>query len=74
MIREREESIIQQYWSYTMGIILPLAYLLDWGWLRIGPPYIYLNIDPVIVHIGPAADITGHGRAPGAQGHQRASR
>jgi len=38
-----------------MGIILPLAYLLDWGWLRIGPPYIYLNIDPVIVHIGPVA-------------------
>jgi phosphatidylglycerol:prolipoprotein diacylglycerol transferase len=34
-----------------MGII-PLAYILDWGWLRIGPPYIYLNIDPVIVQLG----------------------
>ncbi|MBO0794712.1 MAG: prolipoprotein diacylglyceryl transferase [Ktedonobacteraceae bacterium] len=33
----------------------PLAYALDWGWLRIGPPYIYLNIDPVIVHLGPLA-------------------
>ncbi len=38
-----------------MGIILPLAYLLDWGWLRIGPPYIYLNINPVIVYLGPLA-------------------
>ncbi len=38
-----------------MGIVLPLAYLLDWGWLRIGPPYIYLNIDPVIVYLGPVA-------------------
>src|SRR6266536_2445120 len=55
MIRRREESIIQQYWSYIMGIVLPLAYLLDWGWLRIGPPYIYLNIDPVIVYLGPVA-------------------
>lgn len=34
---------------------LPLAYLLDWGWLRIGPPYIYINIDPVLVHLGPLA-------------------
>lgn len=33
----------------------PLAYMLDWGWLRIGPPYIYINIDPVIVHLGPLA-------------------
>src|SRR6266702_7439148 len=55
MIRRREKSIIQQYWSYIMGIILPLAYLLDWGWLRIGPPYIYLNINPVIVYLGPLA-------------------
>src|SRR5713226_544324 len=55
MIRRREKSIIQRYWSYIMGIILPLAYLLDWGWLRIGPPYIYLNINPVIVYLGPVA-------------------
>lgn len=34
---------------------LPLAYALDWGWLRIGPPYIFLNIDPVIFRIGPLA-------------------
>jgi phosphatidylglycerol:prolipoprotein diacylglycerol transferase len=33
----------------------PLAYLIDWGWLRIGPPYIYINIDPVILHLGPFA-------------------
>lgn len=32
-----------------------LAYILNWGWIRIGPPYIYINIDPVIVHIGPLA-------------------
>jgi phosphatidylglycerol:prolipoprotein diacylglycerol transferase len=38
-----------------MGIVLPLAYLLDWGWLRIGPPYVYLNINPVIVYLGPLA-------------------
>lgn len=34
---------------------LSFAYLLDWGWLRIGPPYIYINIDPVIFHLGPLA-------------------
>jgi phosphatidylglycerol---prolipoprotein diacylglyceryl transferase len=34
---------------------LPLAYLLDWGWLRIGPPYIYININPVLVQLGPLA-------------------
>jgi phosphatidylglycerol:prolipoprotein diacylglycerol transferase len=39
-----------------MGSIIPaFAYVIDWGWLRIGPPYIYINIDPVIVHIGPVA-------------------
>src|SRR5437868_13286805 len=36
-----------------MAITLPLAYLIDWGWLRIGPPYIYINIDPVIFRLGP---------------------
>jgi phosphatidylglycerol:prolipoprotein diacylglycerol transferase len=25
----------------------------DGGWLHIGPPYIYINIDPVFLHIGP---------------------
>lgn len=34
---------------------LLLAYVLDWGWLRIGPPYAYINIDPVIAHLGPLA-------------------
>ncbi|MEO9058959.1 MAG: prolipoprotein diacylglyceryl transferase [Ktedonobacteraceae bacterium] len=38
-----------------MGMIPLIAYLIDWGWIRIGPPYIYINIDPVIVHIGPVA-------------------
>src|SRR5712692_971804 len=38
-----------------MGILPTLAYLIDCGWLRIGPPYIYINIDPVIVHLGPLA-------------------
>ncbi len=34
---------------------LPLLDIINWGWLRIGPPYIYVNIDPVIVHLGPLA-------------------
>jgi phosphatidylglycerol:prolipoprotein diacylglycerol transferase len=34
---------------------LSFAYLLDWGWLRIGPPYIYININPVIFNLGPLA-------------------
>ncbi len=38
-----------------MNMHLPLASLIDWGWFRIGPPYIYLNIDPVLVHLGPLA-------------------
>lgn len=38
-----------------MGNISLLAFVIDWGWLRIGPPYIYINIDPVIVHLGPLA-------------------
>ena len=39
-----------------MGAIPVLTtYLIDWGWLRIGPPYIYINIDPVIFSIGPIA-------------------
>ena len=38
-----------------MGMIPFLAYLIDWGWIRIGPPYIYININPVIVNIGPLA-------------------
>ena len=38
-----------------MHTFLFLAYLLNWGWLRIGPPYIYININPVLVQIGPLA-------------------
>jgi phosphatidylglycerol:prolipoprotein diacylglycerol transferase len=34
---------------------LPLAYAFDLGWLRIGPPYIYINMDPVIARLGPIA-------------------
>src|SRR6266849_3328654 len=36
-----------------MGRIPTLAFLNDGGWLHIGPPYIYINIDPVFLHIGP---------------------
>ena len=36
-----------------MGRIPMLAFLNDGGWLHIGPPYIYINIDPVFLHIGP---------------------
>lgn len=36
-----------------MGTIpTTLAFVLDWGWLRLGP-YIHINIDPAIVHLGP---------------------
>ena len=38
-----------------MDIIPTLAYVIDLGWFRIGPPYVYLNIDPIIVHLGPLA-------------------
>ena len=39
-----------------MGAIPVLTnYLIDWGWLRIGPPYIYININPIIFNIGPIA-------------------
>lgn len=34
---------------------LSLAYAIDLGWLRIGPPYIYINIDPVIFRLGSLA-------------------
>src|SRR6266480_1055490 len=36
-----------------MGHIPTLANLIDWAWIHIGPPYIYINIDPVFLHIGP---------------------
>jgi len=36
-----------------MGFLPLLAYLIDWGWLRVGPPYIYINMDPAILHLGP---------------------
>src|SRR5947209_15557703 len=39
-----------------MGFIpVLLSYVIDWGWLRIGPPYIYINIDPVLLRLGPLA-------------------
>jgi phosphatidylglycerol:prolipoprotein diacylglycerol transferase len=36
-------------------ITLPGADIINRGLLSIGPPYIYVNIDPVIVHLGPLA-------------------
>src|SRR5579875_440604 len=36
-----------------MASLLSLVYLIDWGWLRIGPPYIYININPVMLQLGP---------------------
>ncbi len=38
-----------------MSSMFPLAYLINWGWIKIGPPYIYININPVIVQLGPLA-------------------
>ncbi len=34
---------------------LSLAYLIDLSWFRIGPPYIYINMNPVIFSLGPLA-------------------
>ena len=36
-------------------ITLPMADISSRGWLSIGPPYIYVNIDPVLAHLGPLA-------------------
>ena len=36
------------------SIPVTLASLINWGWLQIGP-YIHLNMNPVILHIGPLA-------------------
>src|SRR5438309_11194895 len=36
------------------SVPITLAFLIDWSWLRIGP-HIHINIDPVILHIGPLA-------------------
>lgn len=36
------------------SISVPLAFLINWGWLQIGP-YIHLNINPVLFSIGPLA-------------------
>jgi phosphatidylglycerol---prolipoprotein diacylglyceryl transferase len=38
-----------------MNNLLTSAYAINLGWLRIGPPYIYINIDPVLLHLGPLA-------------------
>jgi phosphatidylglycerol---prolipoprotein diacylglyceryl transferase len=38
-----------------MGIFPVIAFLVDWGWLRLGPPYIYININPVMLALGPLA-------------------
>jgi phosphatidylglycerol:prolipoprotein diacylglycerol transferase len=34
---------------------LAVADLINWGWLRIGPPYIYIDVNPVIFQMGPLA-------------------
>jgi phosphatidylglycerol:prolipoprotein diacylglycerol transferase len=39
---------------FMQHVSLVFAFLLDWGWLRLGP-YIHLNINPVIFSIGPLA-------------------
>ena len=36
------------------SISVTSAFLVNWGWLRIGP-YIHINIDPVLLRIGPLA-------------------
>jgi hypothetical protein len=36
-----------------MSVLPVLASVIDWGWLRIGPPYISININPVLAQFGP---------------------
>ncbi|HLI68162.1 MAG TPA: prolipoprotein diacylglyceryl transferase family protein [Ktedonobacteraceae bacterium] len=36
------------------SISTPLAFVINWGWLQIGP-YIHININPIIVSLGPLA-------------------
>ena len=36
------------------SVPVTLAFLINWGWLRIGP-YIHINIDPVLLRLGPLA-------------------
>jgi phosphatidylglycerol---prolipoprotein diacylglyceryl transferase len=36
------------------SISIPLAFLINWGWLQIGP-YIHLDINPVLFSLGPLA-------------------
>ena len=43
-----------------MGSIPTLAFLNNGGWLHIGPPYIYINIDPVFLRVG-ALHLTWYG-------------
>src|ERR1700730_6203619 len=50
---DRGKGIFQKASEFIMITIPLLAYMIDWGWLRIGPPYIYININPVIFTIGP---------------------
>ncbi|GER88192.1 hypothetical protein KDW_23540 [Dictyobacter vulcani] len=42
-------------------ITLPLAYRLSGGWLHIGPPYIYIDIDPILVQLGPWLAVRWYG-------------
>lgn len=35
-------------------ISIPLAFLINWGWIQIGP-FIHLNINPVLFSLGPLA-------------------
>jgi phosphatidylglycerol:prolipoprotein diacylglycerol transferase len=35
-------------------ISIPLAFLINWGWIQIGP-YIHLNINPILFSLGPLA-------------------
>lgn len=36
------------------SVPVTLAFLINWGWLRIGP-YIHITIDPVLLRLGPLA-------------------
>jgi phosphatidylglycerol---prolipoprotein diacylglyceryl transferase len=36
------------------SVPVTLAFMINWGWLQIGP-YIHINIDPVLLRLGPLA-------------------
>src|SRR5437588_8166336 len=54
MLKCRNQRVSIRF-ERQLSMLPPLADPINWGWLRIGPPYIYININPIIFHVGPLA-------------------